>query len=66
MIGNSLKSDILPCIQIGAMAVHVPFHTTWIYEEISVHSDWSEKYRTINKLSEVRDLLTGPKDLTGN
>jgi putative hydrolase of the HAD superfamily len=59
MIGNSLKSDILPCLQIGAMAVHVPFHTTWIYEEISVHSDWSEKYRTINKLSEVRDLLNG-------
>jgi putative hydrolase of the HAD superfamily len=29
MIGNSLKSDILPLIEIGAQAAHIPFHTTW-------------------------------------
>ena len=29
MIGNSLKSDILPLINIGAEAIHIPFHTTW-------------------------------------
>lgn len=34
MIGNSLKSDVLPVAQLGAQAVHVPYHATWIHEEI--------------------------------
>ena len=29
MIGNSLKSDILPVVNLGGEAIHVPFHTTW-------------------------------------
>jgi len=29
MVGNSLKSDVLPVLNIGGYAVHVPFHTTW-------------------------------------
>ncbi|NNK75079.1 MAG: HAD family hydrolase [Maribacter sp.] len=36
MIGNSLKSDVLPIINIGAKAVHVPFHTTWQHEQVAV------------------------------
>lgn len=32
MIGNSLRSDVLPVLEIGAGAVHVPYHTTWAYE----------------------------------
>lgn len=35
MVGNSLKSDILPVMEIGAAAVHIPYHTTWIHEEVS-------------------------------
>ncbi len=34
MVGNSLKSDVLPLIQIGAKAIHIPFHTTWAHEEV--------------------------------
>ena len=34
MIGNSLKSDVLPVINLGATAVHIPFHTTWAHERI--------------------------------
>ena len=34
MIGNSLKSDVLPLVEIGARAIHVPFHTTWEHEEV--------------------------------
>lgn len=29
MVGNSVKSDVLPPLQIGAHAVHVPYHITW-------------------------------------
>ncbi|WP_396165956.1 HAD family hydrolase [Flavobacterium sp.] len=35
MIGNSLKSDVLPVLAIGGHAVHIPFHTTWEHEKIS-------------------------------
>ncbi|MFD2582437.1 HAD family hydrolase [Pedobacter vanadiisoli] len=34
MLGNSLKSDILPVLNIGGHAVHIPYHTTWIHESI--------------------------------
>ena len=34
MIGNSLKSDVLPVLAIGGFAVHIPFHTTWEHEKI--------------------------------
>ena len=34
MIGNSLKSDVLPVIAIGGFAAHVPYHTTWEHEKI--------------------------------
>ena len=32
MIGNSLKSDIAPALNIGASAIHIPFHVTWQLE----------------------------------
>lgn len=34
MIGNSLKSDILPVLAIGGHAVHIPYHITWLHEHI--------------------------------
>lgn len=35
MIGNSLKSDVLPVLEVGGYAVHIPFHTTWEHEKIN-------------------------------
>jgi putative hydrolase of the HAD superfamily len=32
MIGNSLKSDVLPAIEAGAYGIHVPYHVTWAME----------------------------------
>ncbi len=34
MIGNSLKSDVIPVLELGGYGVHVPFHTTWIHEQV--------------------------------
>lgn len=39
MIGNSLKSDILPVLALGGYAVHVPYHTTWAHERVEVKID---------------------------
>ena len=33
MIGNSVKSDILPVLELGGYAAHVPYHVTWAYEQ---------------------------------
>ena len=35
MVGNSVRSDILPVLAIGGQAVHVPYHVTWVHEEAS-------------------------------
>ncbi|NHF59777.1 HAD family hydrolase [Flavobacteriaceae bacterium TP-CH-4] len=56
MIGNSLKSDVLPIINIGAQAVHVPFHTTWQHEEVSVDHE-EHRYLTVNSLKNILDYL---------
>lgn len=35
MVGNSLRSDVLPVIELGGWAVHVPYETTWIHERVT-------------------------------
>lgn len=56
MIGNSLKSDVLPLVNIGARAVHVPFHTTWKHEEVAAPIK-KEGYITVQKLTDVLHYL---------
>lgn len=36
MIGNSIKSDILPVTEMGGQAIHIPFHTTWVHENVEL------------------------------
>ena len=57
MIGNSLKSDILPLVNIKAKAIHVPFHTTWVHEEVSAAETNGKAYKTVNKVSDILKLV---------
>jgi putative hydrolase of the HAD superfamily len=57
MVGNSLKSDILPLINIGAEAIHVPFHTTWEHEKVSQERTNGLKYNTIERLSDILSFI---------
>lgn len=52
MIGNSLKSDVLPIVNIGAKAIHVPFHTTWAHEEVSLEN-YTNNHLTVNNITEI-------------
>jgi putative hydrolase of the HAD superfamily len=52
MIGNSLKSDVLPVLAIGGHAVHIPFHTTWAHEKIE-HQIEHENFRAYEKITDV-------------
>lgn len=56
MIGNSLRSDVLPVLELGGYAVHVPFHTTWLHEHIE-HPVIHDNFTSIKKLSEIKGLL---------
>jgi len=56
MVGNSIKSDILPVINIGAKAVHIPFEVTWQHESNHSTPD-SETFITISEISEILNLL---------
>ncbi|PCI00342.1 MAG: HAD family hydrolase [Flavobacteriaceae bacterium] len=53
MVGNSLKSDILPLIKIGASAIHVPYHTTWVHEQVTIEEQNNAEYRTVNTLKDI-------------
>jgi putative hydrolase of the HAD superfamily len=56
MIGNSIKSDILPVLAIGGHAVHVPYHTTWEHEKVE-HNTEHPDFRNINGITEVLAFL---------
>lgn len=56
MVGNSVKSDILPVLEIGGRSFHIPFHTTWEHEMVAdpvVHSNFKELVR----ITELPDYL---------
>ncbi len=55
MVGNSLKSDVLPALNMGAWAVHIPYHVMWQHEVID-DFDHSRMFR-IKKIIELLNLL---------
>lgn len=56
MIGNSLKSDILPILNIGGSAIHIPFHITWEYEQVN-SDNLNENYITLDTIKDLLKLL---------
>lgn len=56
MIGNSLRSDILPVLNIGGTAIHVPYHTTWEHEQIDFEIE-HERFFEIANIKELSGLF---------
>jgi len=56
MIGNSLKSDVLPVLNIGGYAIHVPYHITWAHEEIEQSID-SGMFKSVESIRDVLAFL---------
>jgi len=56
MIGNSMRSDIVPVIELGGYAIHVPYHTTWAHEKME-DIDLPE-----DRFLEIDSLLNIPKE----
>ena len=57
MIGNSLKSDVLPLVNIKANAIHVPYHTTWVHEQVKEEETNGKVYKTVKGLRDILKLL---------
>ena len=57
MVGNSLKSDILPIARIGGTAVHVPYESTWVHEQVETDASTRETYHELNSIRELPALI---------
>ncbi len=49
-VGNSVRSDVLPVMEIGACGIHVPYHVTWDHEIVGHHEGG------FAELDSIRDL----------
>ena len=56
MIGNSLKSDVLPVLNIGGHAIHIPYYTTWEYEKIDFEIE-HDNFKSFTNITEILPLL---------
>ena len=54
MIGNSLKSDVIPVLAIGGHAVHVPYHTTWAHEVV----EKSIEHERFSQVATIRETIS--------
>lgn len=57
MVGNSIRSDILPVVALGARAVHVPYTLTWAHERADLNGAPRERVSTLDTLAELPTLL---------
>jgi putative hydrolase of the HAD superfamily len=57
MIGNSLKSDIIPVLNIGGHAIHVPYHITWVHEMVENQVE-HENFKSVSHIQEVLQYIS--------
>lgn len=57
MIGNSLRSDILPVLDLGGWAVHLLDHPTWSHEDDPLKEIQQERFLEVNGISQVKEKL---------
>ncbi|MGE0884792.1 MAG: HAD family hydrolase [Blastocatellales bacterium] len=57
MIGNSLKSDILPVLEIGGQAIYIPYETTWAHESVPENELIGKNIQQLSNISQLSDFL---------
>ncbi|WP_265130861.1 HAD family hydrolase [Chryseobacterium oranimense] len=56
MLGNSIKSDVLPVLEIGGFAAHIPYHVTWSHEQHEHHLEHSN-FMELKSIDEILRYL---------
>jgi putative hydrolase of the HAD superfamily len=59
MVGNSLRSDILPVLEAGGAAVHIPYATTWVHEQVADEATSGKTFATLESIRELPGWLAG-------
>lgn len=57
MVGNSVKSDILPVLALGARAIHIPYHLTWAHEVVATPVE--SPFPVLDSIRDLPALLAG-------
>ena len=57
MVGNSVKSDILPVVQVGGNAIHVPYESTWELDQVEHRGAEEEGFFEALSISQVPGVL---------
>lgn len=57
MVGNSLKSDVLPVLEIGSNAVHIPYETEWFHEMVAEDELKNKDFVRLKKISELMNWV---------
>ena len=57
MVGNSVRSDILPVLAIGGSAAHIPYDHTWEHEKAEIDEDASPAFHRLESIDELPALL---------
>ena len=57
MVGNSLRSDVLPVLELGGWAVHVPADLSWSHEHADLPAAMTHRYLEIAALDRLPDLV---------
>lgn len=56
MIGNSVKSDVIPVLNVNGHAIHVPYHTNWNYELVA-HSTDQYSFHTVENILQILNII---------
>lgn len=57
MVGNSLKSDILPILELGGTGIHIPYHLTWEHERVEQAPHTHARFHELKSISQLPSLL---------
>ena len=57
MVGNSLKSDVMPVVHLGGYAIHVPYEITWQHEEPDPLEIPEGYFHTVETLPDILPIL---------
>ncbi len=58
MVGNSLKSDILPVLKLGGRAIHISADTTWAHEVVSDFDNTHENFYELEHFGQIPELIS--------
>jgi putative hydrolase of the HAD superfamily len=57
MVGNSVKSDILPPLEIGANAIHIPYQFNWKHEVVELDEEEQKKFLVLPTIQNLPEAL---------